>query len=221
MTALTSFYDELSKTGWSCRETGLSSESELIAAVLETARELGAVMKGRHSSYVERLESLAKDRAPASSLSAQFGRGEFPCHIDMAHLPVPCRYIVLGCGFAKERPAATLIQIVGGLRFSPDEMDCLRSGVFLVRNGRRSFFASVLGGRRRFFRWDPGCMLAKDEYARAAQAAIERELGAIDPVRHQWRAGSILVLDNWKVLHGRESCHRDGAQRVIYRSSVS
>lgn len=221
MTASTSFYDELSKTGWSCRETGLSNESELADTVLETARDLGAVMKGRRGSHVERLESMEKDRAPASSLSAQFGRGEFPCHVDMAHLPVPCRYVVLGCGFAKERPAATLIQSVGELRFSPDEVDCMHTGVFLVKNGRRSFFASVLSGRRKFFRWDPGCMQAKDEYARVAQTAIERELGAIDPVRHQWRAGSILVLDNWKVLHGRDSCDRDGAQRVIYRSGVS
>jgi len=221
MTALASLDHELSERGWICHETGLSTESELAVAVLATARDLGAVRKGRWGLYVERLEGLEEDKVPASSLSAQFGRGEFPCHVDMAHLPTPCRYVVLGCGFAKERPAATLIQSVANLKFSPSEVDCLHSGVFLVRNGRHSFYASVLSGRRSFFRWDPGCMLAKDEYARVAQAAIERELGAMDPIRHQWKAGSILVLDNWKVLHGRERCDREGARRVIYRSSVS
>ena len=62
---------------------------------------------------------------------------------------------------------------------------------------------------------------AKDDYAHIAQAAIERELMASDPILHQWKAGSILVLDNWKILHGRESCDRKQARRVIYRSSVS
>lgn len=178
-------------------------------------------MQGRRGAYVERLESLEEDTAPAASLSAQFGCGKFPYHVDMAHLPTPCRYVVLGCGFAEERPAATLIQSVADLKLSPDEVDCLRNGVFLVRNGRRSFYASVLSEKQYYFRWDPGCMLAKDGYASSAQAAIERELGDNEPARHHWKVGAILVLDNWKVLHGRESCDREGTRRVIYRSSVS
>ena len=221
MTQMALQYQDLSKRGWSCHETRASNDSELADAVLAISRDLGIVIKGRHGLYVERLESMEADKARAPSLSAHYGHGEFPYHVDTAHLPTPCRYIVLGCGSATEGTAPTLIQSVAEMEFSPEEMRSLHTGVFLVRNGCRSFYGSVLNDRRRFFRWDPGCMLAKDKYARVAQTAIERELEALDPIVHEWKSGSILVMDNWRVLHGRGDCCREEARRVILRSSVS
>ena len=66
---LASLYQDLSERGWSCRETGLSNESELVDAVHATARDLGVVIEGRRGLYVERLVSLEEDKAPARSLT--------------------------------------------------------------------------------------------------------------------------------------------------------
>ena len=63
-------------------------------------------------------------------------------------------------------------------------------------------------------------MLAKEDYARSPQSVIERKLGDIEPTRRHWKAGDIHILDNWTVLHGRESCNRKGSRQVIYRSGV-
>jgi alpha-ketoglutarate-dependent taurine dioxygenase len=32
---------------------------------------------------------------------------------------------------------------------------------------------------------------------------MERRLARASPEMHQWQRGNILIIDNWRVLHGR------------------
>lgn len=221
MTYLAMFERSLSERGWAILDVGECDTDILSMTVREIASELGAIVGGRRGAEVERLESVTTDEARLPSLSATYGNAEFPLHMDMAHQAVPCRYLVLGCASAGQATAATRLLDAAELNFTTDEISSLKTGIFLVRNGGRSFFAPILRRDRKFFRWDPGCMTAKDELAHIALSIFERKLRLAKPIRHVWQSGSVLVLDNWRMLHGRESCDREDTHRTLLRSSVS
>jgi hypothetical protein len=211
---------ELAEKGWSCVDLGICDIDDLSKHVRKVAGELGEVVKGRRGAEVERLESVPTAEAYSSSLSATYGEREFPPHMDTAHLPVPCRYLVIGCAAASYGTAATLLLDTANVSFTAQELKSLQTGIFLVKNGGHSFFAPLLNNDRKFFRWDPGCMMAKDEIAKVAMSVFQEKVGSVKPIRHAWHSGSILVLDNWRMLHGRERCDREDARRTLLRSSV-
>ena len=221
MKCVESYDQELAERGWSCLDLNICDIDDLSDQVRKVAGELGEVVKGRRGAEVERLESARSVEAYCSSLSATYGEHEFPPHMDTAHLTVPCRYVVLGCAAANQATAATLLKDTADVSFSAQESESLQTGIFLVRNGVYSFFAPILNSERQFYRWDPGCMTAKDENAQIAMSVFEEKLRSVKPIRHAWRSGSILILDNWRMLHGRECCDREDARRTLLRSSVS
>jgi hypothetical protein len=64
----------------------------------------------------------------------------------------------MACADEGPVPTATLLLDSRHVRLSePEEVACSRS-VFLVRNGRRSFYGSIHERNRGFIRFDPGCM---------------------------------------------------------------
>jgi hypothetical protein len=92
----------------------------------------------------------------------------------------------------------------------------VRHGVFLVTNGKDSFFSTAYSDL--CFRYDPGCMVPCDARARETvryfDAAIESAL------EQSWdEPGKVLVIDNRKTLHARASViddpHRE-VQRVSF-----
>jgi hypothetical protein len=88
--------------------------------------------------------------------------------------------------------AVTLLLDWRTLAFSSPELDLLAAAPVLVRSGKRSFYSTILPPDRSFLRYDPGCLEPVDE--RLAKAC---------PRAHDWKAGEILVIDNWRLMHGR------------------
>jgi hypothetical protein len=89
------------------------------------------------------------------------------------------------------------------VHFSPNELALLRSAAVLVRSGRRSFYSSLLPAGEEYLRFDAGCMEAVDDRGRTAIRMLEDRLAQASLVEHHWRTGDILVIDNWRALHGR------------------
>jgi hypothetical protein len=102
------------------------------------------------------------------------------------------------------------------LGFSREEECVLNSGVFLVRNGRASWYATVMSEDRPFVRFDPGCMTSASSQGNEAVRMIEKRFAASRPVRIEWARGNVLIVDNWRILHGRESSDGDD-EKVLLR----
>ena len=188
--------------GW-VRLRGSSHAAGLATEIMHLARTLGEPMGGRRDRMVEMLMPMAAERAKANSLSERHGLGAFPFHIDGAHRSRPPRFLILACVDAGASPVPTLLARFHEL--SLDKVDCQRCATapFVVRNGRRSFYSTITAEVRPFVRFDPCCMkpLCPDADALAKTiAARSEELG---PTAIYWMAGDILILDNWRVLHGR------------------
>jgi Taurine catabolism dioxygenase TauD, TfdA family len=96
------------------------------------------------------------------------------------------------------------------------ELQLLESAPVLVRTGRRSFYSTMLTSDRTFLRYDPGCLEAIDLRGEAALLLVEQRLAGCLPEVHQWHQGDILIIDNWRVLHGRETSQK-GSSRYLAR----
>lgn len=197
-----------------------SSQSSVWDALRVVADQLGTRVAGRGGRLAEEIEPLERARAHPRSASAINGLSAMPLHIELSHRATPCRYVVLGCLRAGKGRAATRIIDRRTLNFSEEELNLLRSAPVLVRSGRSSFYATILPRTESYMRYDPHCMEAIDDRGRLALNVIERRLSEIVEQRVEWHEGQILVIDNWRALHGREEVEV-GSDRLLARMLIN
>jgi len=154
-------------------------------------------------------------------LSRQYGLGAFPFHVDTAHWAVPARFMILSCVAPGEEVVPTLLVNRDDLHFDGEEQGLARSAVFFVKNGRNSFYSSILERGRGFIRYDPGCMEPWSRDAKHALALFSRE--RIWPYIQQvfWKPGDSLIIDNWRMLHARAAVNVNASNRLLLRCLVS
>ena len=210
----------LQQVGWSVVATGASMAVDLIEEVRSHAQMIGEITPGRGHHLVERIIPQTPDSAYPGSLSSKYGLGSLPLHTDTAHWAIPCRYLVMTCAELGPVPTPTILLDGWRVLLSEPEASACRRAVFLVRNGRRSFYGSIMDGGREFLRVDPGCMTPLERDGEVALDAFSR--GRHEKVlhRHDWKIGEILVIDNWRVLHGRGSGKTTAHGRILLRAMV-
>lgn len=204
--------------GFCSFDTRASTEGEVGSHLLSFARRLGMPLAGRGGRLVEPIVPRDKKHAEPSSLSALHGLGELPMHIDTGHYLQPARFLLLGCVDPGKSITKTRLIDTREFEFSPDQLALLRSAPFLVRSGRRSFYSTILDRARPYFRYDPGCMEPVERLSEKAMATMHGAIAGSHVEFHQWRVGEILMIDNWRMLHGRTPSAEDG--RLLLRVSV-
>jgi hypothetical protein len=212
--------DILRDSGWVFISGGEFCETESARRTISLARSLGRPIHGR-LKILERLKPTDPEKARRASLSRRFGRGPFPLHNDTAHWITPARYIVLTCLSPGAGLVPTLLLDTSCLKWTEYERSILQAGSFVVRNGRRSFYSSILGLRRSFIRYDPGCMEPEGTTGKDALEIFSEECARCTKTEVKWSPGSSLVIDNWRVLHGRGSVKHTASDRLLIRSLVS
>lgn len=184
---------------------------------LKLAKQLGIPTATRGHGLVDVLSPRNVSQANPCSLSARTGTGLQPWHVDLSHHSVPARYLVMLC--LDEGQVQVPTEFLDRSRFllKRDIQDAL-SEPFLVRSGRHSFYGTILEGSMRFIRFDPGCMQGETTRARALMTRLMR--GPVSPSYvHQWVAGDVLLLDNWRLLHRRTDASAS-RNRTLLRVTV-
>jgi alpha-ketoglutarate-dependent taurine dioxygenase len=141
--------------------------------------------------------------ANVKSLSAVHGLGSFPMHTDGAHRLQPPRFVVLVCASPGTSPVPTTLLRFRDLQVTASERARFEAAAFLVRNGRRSFYSTICSRSRPFIRFDAGCMVPQGAESAATAKLIADRANEVGVTFVHWRAGDVLVIDNWNVLHGR------------------
>ncbi|MBT2244738.1 TauD/TfdA family dioxygenase [Sphingobium sp. BHU LFT2] len=206
------------QSGWRCYSATADNHEAFAALLLAFARRIGTVVAGRNGALIEPIAPRPTEAAEERSLSAAYGLSELPMHIDTAHYLRPARYLLLGCANPGQSGAQTRLAPISALKFSPSELSVLASAAVLVRTGRRSFYSTILDKGRPFLRYDPGCMEPLDARGEEALQIVSNAIGRIDVIKHEWRRGEILLIDNWHMLHGRTATAADS--RLLFRVSV-
>jgi hypothetical protein len=195
------------------QKEGWASEYGNMDTIRQEAASLGwtEVAPRRGEATVSVLRPIKASAAHPYSLSAVYGLGPQPLHTDGAHLPMPPDYVVL----TSQSPSATATLLWHApMAMRSQHSAALRHGMFLVRNGRESFYSPVFFNLR--YRYDPACMTACDSRARVIEQYFKNQL--VRAFKHEWtNAGQILVIDNRYTLHARCSVADDDLNRCLNR----
>jgi len=174
------------------------------------------------SIAVERISPKTRDQARLGTLSALYGLESFPLHTERAHWVTPPHYVVFrSVGAATARP--TTFVDSDGLTNKTRLLQRLATVPWRVTWGDTAFDAPVLtavSDASRRFRYDPCCMTVRDRRHMDLAAELDEELGQLRMTEHFWKADSALIIDNWRVLHGRGPSLTADFDRVLERIVV-
>jgi alpha-ketoglutarate-dependent taurine dioxygenase len=193
---------DINRLGWA--ELNASGDGETFSAfLLQLGNSLGHPVPMRRTQAIEELSPRDSQDAKSNSLSRIHGLGAFPLHTDYAHWIVPPRFIILGCASPGSSEAPTLIRAFHDIQLNEKELELCKVATFVVRNGRQSFYSTILEQSGLFIRFDQGCMKpVSDEASEASEIMLSR-LAAAEPAAVNWQLGKVLIIDNWRALHGR------------------
>ena len=183
----------------------------MAAATSATARgivtELTSSMPdGQKTSKYRELRVQEAGDAPPGSMSSIVGTEAQPMHTDGAFLPEPPRYAIFHCLHPGSAGRSTRIWTLDPSRPNMGLPISFSKISWIVRPTEcRAFYCPIIDvarGHQRL-RYDPLCMAAisKDKHG---ILAIEDEIARVS-LKNEivWAHGDLLVLDNWRCLHGR------------------
>lgn len=214
MTDLPALAKAAARDGWATTPGSLSS-------IRDQAKSLGwtEVVNRQGDPAVTALRPRTREDAHPHSLSVAYGLGGQPLHTDGAHLPEPPDILVLACEHGSSTPTLLWRSLTGPGR-TPLPWAASHHGMFLVRNGRDSFYTAV--STRNRYRFDPGCMTACDGRAQQIAAYFDDQLS--NATAHEWAPGSqrapgpqLLIVDNRRSLHARAALSTADEQRTLVR----
>lgn len=214
-----SFFGRLRHRGWAATRAPSDGVRALRGAMRAIAHRIRPSRSSEGRS-IQSLSPLPRSTAKPQSLSGRYGLANFPLHCDTSHWSVPCRFIVLACADPGEHSASTALLQMSDVTMSSAERALAHSSVFLIRNGRHSFYSTVLSSTRAFARMDPGCMIPLNSDGREVVGlfAYRRNLQRVSTIA--WRSGDIVAIDNWRCLHGRIGAVDAADSRLLYRMLI-
>jgi L-asparagine oxygenase len=183
---------------------------------------LGDIVRLPGICDVQILTPRRVDESPRNIYSGNYGFGEFPLHTDLAHWSVPPRYLALRC-IAGAADVATRLLDSGEL------VSTLGSTTFrhaLVQPRRPIERARPLlrlleqgSGEPPLFRWDRLFVVPATTESSIIFDAVGRYLATATPVEIVMvNPGDTLVIDNWRMLHGRSPVGTSALHRRIERT---
>lgn len=156
-----------------------------------------------------------------NTYSGNYGLSTFPLHTDLAHWLIPPRYFALRCIVGAVAVATHLIDtkdII--LAIGRNE---LRRALVQPRraiNGSRGIYRllETLANQKELFRWDSLFIQPINEYSRSVIDDVTSFLNVEAKTEiHLINQGDTLILDNWRMLHGRASVNSSSINRRIER----
>jgi L-asparagine oxygenase len=165
-------------------------------------------------------ELIPRETATPNTYSGTFGLGRFPFHTDLAHWPVPPRYLLLRCvrGYAD----VPTLMLDGRAIASEAGTELTRRALVRPRRPRNGEIRMLrLQDTHRLgpiIRWD-------EEYLKPASRVGEVAFSRFGEIVDDAVAtpavmvdeGDVLVIDNWRMLHARPAIPADRRDRRLQR----
>jgi alpha-ketoglutarate-dependent taurine dioxygenase len=161
--------------------------------------------------------------APENTYSGAYGLGTFPLHTDLAHWYSPPRYLLLRCVVGFEAVPTVLVD--GKAAVARANAELLARALMQPRrplNGKRSLLF-LYDAAMRLLRWDERYIVPASAAGAAGAKSFREALDRTTPnTLPLYRQGDMLVIDNWRMLHGRspvpEPCKTRVIERAYFRS---
>jgi L-asparagine oxygenase len=184
---------------------------------------LGAIDELQGFSNVQILRPKQKYAAEPNTYSGNFGVDAFPMHTDLAHWMLPPRYVALRAVFGS---ADVVTRLFDGKRLI-EALGSERLARALVQprrpvNGNKQLLRLLQSQREdgsSIVRWDSIYLQPATSNSETIYADIRAYLEKIAPIEITLlNPGDTLVIDNWRMLHGRSDCPDSAERRIIERA---
>ena len=186
---------------------------------LSIAKRIGNPTQIPNLSEVQCLSPKNKDEFPKNTYSGNFGLENFPLHTDLAHWHIPPRYFLLRCLVPDPTISTLVLNFENALNgLSPSTIS---RALFKPRRklNNRQFLLRLTEGE--LFRWDSLYLVPENKEAEEASS----RLNALDENQYQSvklvERGQTILIDNWKVMHGRSRVAENSTSRLIERVYLS
>jgi len=178
-------------------------------STLDACARLGRVAILRTYPPIQTLRPTPQFEASPASYSGTYGLDTFPLHTDLAHWALPPRYFLLRCIEGDPRISTPVLD--GLVLQSAIGTVALHRALVQPRRplaGRVSLLRllDMSGGTPTLLRWDerfirPVTRQASDTWGRV----VKFLLGSVVRQMSLLQCGDTLIIDNWRMLHGRSN----------------
>ena len=206
---------------WRCGETTIA-----IGRSIGSVVDVHKMLSRDDIPIVQILKPCGKADASKNRYSGNYGLNEFPLHTDLAHWATPPRYLMLRCQKSSWAVATRLL--VSSTLTSILGTTVLRQALVRPRRPGRNgilcllplmFYAEDISG----IRWDPLFLVPMNE----AAGQVTKTMSTHDWQRSKLisltlaEPGDTLILDNWRILHGRSKVSMTEIDRRLERIYLS
>jgi L-asparagine oxygenase len=190
--------------------------------VLEIARSLGVITwDERHPVPYRRIRPQSVKSATPNTLSSRYGEGRFPFHTDAAHWRVPPTFVLLYCESPGAGGRPTELIDTSSWQLNPKTRIALTSGVWRAAH-KSPHLCSVAEESEGMlhFRYDSACMTPLGSVSCRLKEEIERQIQTSSVTRLSWSPGTLLVMNNQRILHARGGASVNDEGRTLLRVLV-
>jgi L-asparagine oxygenase len=184
----------------------------------------GDLLKIQDLAEVQELRPRLETEASPNIYSGNYGYGRFPLHTDLAHWCIPPHYLALRCITGTADVATHLLdgnEVIAAI----GETQLRRT---LVQPRRPLAYSRPLlrlydqrDQDSSFLRWDNLFISPATAKSAITCAEMTSYLNLAKPVEIVLQhPGDTLVIDNWRILHGRSSVSSSSGNRQIDRAYI-
>jgi L-asparagine oxygenase len=195
-----------------------------VAHALGTVVNVGGLLPSSGIPTVQCLRPRNTTEVKQNQYSGHYGLSTFPLHTDLAHWALPPPYLLLRCVvgsndvFTHVLSWTRIVDLVGTA--------ALRKAVFMARSRQIGCSGLVRAmshhHQTEVLRWDPIFLRPLNQHARALASVMLDPTwngAAIKILLHQ--PGDMVLIDNWRMLHGRSQVLAHSTVRRIERVYLS
>jgi succinate dehydrogenase flavin-adding protein (antitoxin of CptAB toxin-antitoxin module) len=191
------------------------------AETIEATSRLGSVLHYADTNKKQVLTPQHSSASTPNTYSGNYGCGEFPFHTDLAHWSAPPRYLALRCIVGTQDVATFLVEsdhIIS--EFGRNELKRTLVQPRRTLLGKRPLLRllDVAETDQELFRWDMLFTQPATEYSKQVVSEIGKYLSTLS--RKQFvlaSKGDTMIVDNWRMIHGRTSVNQSSTHRRIER----
>jgi hypothetical protein len=218
---LVKFWDELE------RKQELEAQGYVNLGVIDpdidtfsVAEKIGSIVNISGVPTVQTLTPKHKKETTPNIYSGNFGLKGFPLHTDLAHWHIPPRFFILR---AKTPALDVFTTILHYSKFVKDlSSELVSRALFKPRRklDNRMFLLRLV--HEGVSRWDDIFISPENDSAKCILEHIKNKdyNAMVDKISFKYK-GEALLIDNWKVLHGRSRVPQGSMDRSVERVYLS
>lgn len=194
--------DFLEKNGW-CIVNKSSIKLEEIPYLLIKKFNLDPKIE---FSIIQPQPTTIKLNGKNPTFSSTYGLNSFPFHTDTAFRKIPARFIIMKSTLPSN--TATIFFNFADFYNSLDNINKnqLYNAIFSIKSTQGSYYNTIfIDKQKKFVRLDPLIMTPQNESGRECFNILNKFSISNQLIfRLIWNGSNILIIDNWRIVHGRE-----------------